>query len=110
MPPNGVHAIGSSTDAERLADGGGSATAGPPGDKVRTLIIVAQDRPDLWARLTQDFSGVETVKVLLDRRRPVPTHDSERREADRRRPVSIETDLCYRQYVIVRAHGGRVPG
>jgi hypothetical protein len=110
MPLNGVHAKRSSAAEEHLAEGGGSAIAEPAGDRVRTLIIVARDHPDLWARLTQDFAGVETVDVLLDRRRPVPTHDPEQSGVDRRRRVSMETDLRYRQYVIVRARRGTGPG
>jgi hypothetical protein len=75
--------------------------------RVRGLIIVARDQPDLWASLTQHFVWNEDVQVLLDRRRRdrrqrVQTLGQERRGADRRRPPRIETDVRFRQFVIVR--------
>ncbi len=36
---------------------------------MRTLIIVARNRVDLWAVLTEAFAADEDVKIILDRRR-----------------------------------------
>lgn len=54
------------------------------------LMIVARDRPDLYDRLRQEFSGDRAVAVVLDRRfgeRRSETADAattEQRLADRR--------------------------
>ncbi len=57
------------------------------------LLIVAEDAPDLCDYLTRQFSGVERVQVLLDRRRGQRrwrdrAHEPERRGGDRRQPSS----------------------
>lgn len=84
-----------------------SSGAQPTWSRVRGLIIVTRDQPDLWASLTQHFVANEDVQVLLDRRQGdrrqrVQTLGRERRGAERRRPPSIETDVRFRQFVIVR--------
>ena len=85
---------------------------GPP---VRCLFIVARDQPDLWRHLTQDFAEDQEVQVILDRRgderrRSVQARDPERRQAGRRRPPSIDTDLRYRSFVILHEQQGALSG
>ena len=80
---------------------------------VRTLVVVARDQPHLWQALTEHCAGKENVEVLLDRRlwvrrRRVRNYGPDRRGLDRRRPISIENDVHYRQYVIVRSQHGTV--
>lgn len=80
---------------------------GPPSShRVRGLIIVARDQPDLWDHLTHHFAGHSEVRVLLDRRQwerrqRLQSYGPERRKAARRRPPSIETDLRYRSFLLV---------
>jgi hypothetical protein len=74
---------------------------------IRALVVVARDERDLWQSLTEHFSANEDVQVLLDRRQGerrqrVQTYERDRRGSDRRRPASIENDVCHRQYVIAR--------
>ena len=83
-------------------------------DKVRCLLIVAREQPDLWHHLTRDFAGDEGVQVILDRRRRerrqrVQTSESERRRSDRRRQASIDNDLRYRSFVILHRQQGVLP-
>ncbi|HSD51211.1 MAG TPA: hypothetical protein VLG48_07355 [Candidatus Methylomirabilis sp.] len=83
-----------------------SPSVPPSGNRVRGLIIVARDQPDLWHQLTQHFVGQNEVRVLLDRRQwerrqRLQTYGPERRKAVRRRPASIETDLRYRSFLLV---------
>ncbi len=74
--------------------------------EIRCLFIVARDQPDLWHYLRRDFAATEGVQVLLDRRRGEQRqrnqpHEGERRQTDRRRPLSVDNDLRYRSIVIV---------
>lgn len=74
---------------------------------IRALVVVAGDQPDLWQSLTRHFAGNQDVQVLLDRRQGerrqrVQTYELDRRGPDRRRPPSIESDVCHRQYAIAR--------
>ena len=53
------------------------------------LLIVAEDHPHVWDYLARQFSGVERVKVLRDRRRGerrerVIPYEPERRRGQRR--------------------------
>ncbi len=62
----------------------------PPEEKVRYLLIVAHDAPELCDYLRQNFAGDSKVQVLLDRRRGerrkrTEPHEPERRWAERRR-------------------------
>ncbi len=55
----------------------------------RLLCVVAREQPDLYDILSQRFSGIPEVHVILDRRRgerrqPVQSSEPERRRADRR--------------------------
>jgi len=79
------------------------------------LFIVARDQPDLWHHLRRDFAEDEEVQVILDRRRDerrrsVRAHDPERRQAGRRRPPSIDTDLRYRSFLILHEQQGALSG
>jgi len=49
------------------------------------LLIVAANRPQLYHPLSQQFSGSENVKVLLDRRQGERRHQLQAREPERRR-------------------------
>lgn len=74
---------------------------------MRALVVVARDEPQLWQSLTEHFSANEDVRVLLERRQGerrqrVQTYGADRRESDRRRPPSIQSDAGHRQYVIAR--------
>jgi hypothetical protein len=75
------------------------------GERVRGRIIVARDQPDLWQALTRCFVADESVQVLFDRRKwerrqRIQTCEPERRETDRRRPISMENDLRRRSFVV----------
>ena len=53
------------------------------------LLIVAEDQPQVRDYLARQFTGVEKVKILLDRRRGerrrrVMPYEPERRRSDRR--------------------------
>ena len=80
----------------------GSTKPNPVG-KLRFLIVVARDQPEVCQALTRHFKGNEEVQVLPDRRRGEWLSRDRTNEIDRRRPPSIETDVRYRQYVIARA-------
>jgi len=85
------------------------------GSPVRCLFIVARDQPGLWDHLRRDFAEDEEVQVILDRRGDerrlsVQARDPERRQAGRRRPPSIDTDLRYRSFVILHEQQGALSG
>ena len=78
---------------------------------VQYLLIVARNQSDLWRYLKDNFAGDEKVEVILDRRRGeqrqrVQLHEPERRRAERRRQPSLDKDLIYRSFVIVRHRQG----
>ena len=98
-----------------MAGNGRSLNVPPSGHRVRGLIIVARDQPDLWHHLTQHFAGHNEVRILLDRRQwerrqRVQTYGAERRKAARRRPPSIETDLRYRSFLLAPQHQDPLKG
>lgn len=77
----------------------------PAGSKVRCLVIVARDRPDLWNDLRRDFTGGQGVRVILDRRKGerrqrAARHRPERRRGERRQ-ARVDRDLRYRSFVII---------
>ena len=70
---------------------------------VRTFIVVAKNRRDLYEYFSAGFADVADVNVILDRRlgpddppRPLPGAD------DRRTPLDIYDELESRGFVIVR--------
>ena len=76
------------------------------GNRDGGLIIVARDQPDLLRYLVKQFAGRKEVRVLQDRRQWERrqrrlTWEPERRNADRRTPLSINTDLRRRSFLIV---------
>ena len=78
----------------------------PSGNRDGGLIIVARDQPDLLRYLVKQFAGRKQVRVLQDRRQWERrqrrlTWEPERRNADRRTPLSINTDLRHRSFLIV---------
>lgn len=83
-----------------------------PSRTVRSLIVVARDRPEVWQALTHCFAADERVRVFFDRRegprrRLDQPNTPDKGRPDRRRPQSIENDVRYRQYVIFRAREER---
>ena len=78
---------------------------------VQYLLIVARSQPDLWRYLQHNFVGDDKVEVILDRRRVerrqgIQAHEPERRQGERRRQPSLDKDLTYRSFVIVRRRQG----
>ncbi len=70
------------------------------------LFIVAWNRPDLWDYWKRWFAGVESVEVILDRRRgerrQVPqAFEPERRGAERRCRQDIDDELRTGGFAIV---------
>ena len=43
----------------------------------RIIVIVAHDRPDLYAYLVEGFTGLNDVEVIVDRRIPEPEINAE---------------------------------
>ena len=75
----------------------------------RSLLIVARDQRDLYDCLQHAYADSETITVLVDRRqgerrRRVQPVAGERRYGDRRSLPSLEHDLRFQQYVLVRPH------
>lgn len=78
---------------------------------VRYLLIVARNQPELWHYLKNNFAGDEKVEVILDRRRRerrqrIQLHEPEHRQGERRRQPSLDKDLTFRSFVIVRQRQG----
>jgi hypothetical protein len=78
---------------------------------MRYLFIAARNQFDLYDYLQRQFSGDETVQVLLDRRCEERRHHqgSEkalRRRGERRYALSRESELATHGFVIVRRPGG----
>jgi hypothetical protein len=71
------------------------------------LVVVSRTRPDVFDYLRTSFAGDDRVEVLVDRRsgwgrrRKKRLREPERRQGDRRRPPSVETDLTLNGYLIV---------
>jgi len=81
----------------------------PTRPPVRSLLIVARDQGDLYDCLQHAYADSETITVLVDRRqgerrRRVQPVAGERRYGDRRSLPSLEHDLRFQQYVLVRPH------
>jgi hypothetical protein len=80
------------------------AEAPPP--RLRCLIIVAREAPDLRSYLLQTYGGITGLQVLLDRRQDarrqrVEPHTPERRLAERRRPPTTERDLRRQPFLLI---------
>lgn len=72
----------------------------------QVLIVVAQELPHLYDRLTRTFSGMPDIEVILDRRRAAK-HDDEARASeghrvDRRSQPGVEEDLRSPGFALVR--------
>jgi len=84
-------------------------------EKVPSLIIVARDQPELWHAMTRQFAADPKVQVLQDRRRwerrqRIQKYDLDQRGPDRRRPASLEHNVRYRSFVIIRRQDGTPEG
>ena len=89
---------------------------GSPGARATTglghgLIVVARDRLDLVAPLTEHFAANEEIRVVLDRRqgerRQQPqTVKRERRSKDRRQTSAPESDLRLRPFILAGPRTG----
>jgi hypothetical protein len=82
------------------------------GKERRVLYIVARDEQTLFQGLTKDFSGIDVVGVVLDRRvgarrrqQPEPPV-SDRRKGDRRTRAPLDQRLRLFGYAVVRTRGG----
>ena len=78
----------------------------------RGLLIVARDQGDLYDCLQHAYGDSEAITVLLDRRqgerrRRIQPVAGERRHRDRRSLPSLEHDLRFQQYLLVRPHARR---
>lgn len=87
----------------------------PREEKVHSLIIVAQDQPELWLALARQFAGNPTVQVLQDRRRwerrqRIQRYESDQRGTDRRHPPRLEHDVRHRSFVIIRRQDATLGG
>ena len=77
-------------------------------EKTATLLfLVAWDRPDLWDYFRRWFSGVETVQVILDRRRgerrkATQAHEPGQRREDRRRQLGLDDEVRSSGFAITR--------
>ena len=72
----------------------------------RLLVIMERDQLDLYRYLRQDFAEYKHVEVILDRRheyrrQQAEVHGLPEQTADRRRPMSLDTDLRHHAFVIV---------
>ena len=81
----------------------------PSTPPVRGLLIVARDQRDLYDCLQHAYGDSETLTVLVDRRQGERRRSDapvagERRRTDRRSVLSIEHDLRFQQYLLVRSH------
>ncbi|MBI2152854.1 MAG: hypothetical protein HYV92_00820 [Candidatus Rokubacteria bacterium] len=70
------------------------------------LFVVAQDKPDLCDYLRGWFSGIPTVRVMLDRRqaerrRRAEANEPGRRRVDRRTQKEIEAEIRQTGFAII---------
>ena len=70
---------------------GPSSGPAKSGDKIRWIILVARDQPELFEHLTRAFANDDKVEVILDRRRNF-----------RRNPPAMEERLRVHGAAIVR--------
>ncbi len=87
----------------------------PSAERVRSMIIVARDQPELFQALARQFAGDPTVHVFQDRRQwgrrqRIRADSFDRRWADRRLPPSPEQDILRRSFVIVRKRNDTLRG
>ncbi len=71
----------------------------------RTLIVVAQNRKDIWEHFAIRFADEANINVILDRRHNGVvqfTADTKAFLSDRREAVGAEYNLNARDYFIVR--------
>jgi len=71
---------------------------GATGPTVRYFFVVARDRPDILARVTERLQGDARIDVIVDRRccerrTSVASRAVDRRRAERRRPTTPWDDL-----------------
>ena len=79
----------------------------------RTLFIVSRHHPDLYAYLRERFAGDRGVEVILDRRlgqrrQRSRSHETERREDDRRQRPEVDVELQSRSHAIITLAPGDV--
>lgn len=85
---------------------------------VRYLLVVARNQPTLGHYLKESLAGDENVQVLSDRRwgprrQRIRPCQPERRRSERRSRPSLDNDLRYRSFAIIRqrqpaaSNGGR---
>jgi hypothetical protein len=84
----------------------GETLASPGTPRPRSLIIVAREELGLWLYLTRTYGRIPALQVFLDRRQKERRHQvqpytPERRQADRRRPLSSERILRRQPFLVV---------
>lgn len=72
----------------------------------RTLFVVSRRHPDLYEYLRERFASDTAVEVILDRRlmqrrQEQGRYETERRRADRRQRIEVETELQLRSHAII---------
>jgi hypothetical protein len=66
----------------------------------RWLVIIARDRPELWATWACFYGGAEGIAILLDRRQGQPATVTGDRP-DRRAPSPRESALQERGFLVI---------
>ncbi len=64
------------------------------------LVVIARDRPDLWATWTALYGGAERFEIVLDRRHRRP-RTAQGTRPDRRVRSTSESELQARGYVVI---------
>ena len=66
----------------------------------RWLVIIARNRPELWATWTCFYGGVRELEVLVDRRQDQPC-TATRDRPDRRARPNRDTELHTRGFLVI---------
>jgi hypothetical protein len=64
------------------------------------LVIIARDRPDLWATWTSLYGGAERFEIVLDRRHG-QMRPAQGNRPDRRVRSASDSELQARGYVVI---------
>jgi len=70
----------------------------------RILLVVARDRPEVYAALMRQCAGMEEVRVVLDRRERTTTHEPR----SERRGLPVASDLASVGFAVVPADRGTI--
>ena len=67
----------------------------------RWLVIIARDRPELWATWTCFYAGAERISILVDRRHAQPATATNGDRPDRRARSPRESELQERGFLVI---------